>query len=207
MRFGIRGRAAVKPLPLCFYEHPVLRRKSVDVDEITDDIRDFAERMIVTMHENDGIGLAAPQVGRNINLVVIDIPMPETSDGAPLPWNSPGEAMLLPRMPVVIVNPVLSDFSESQYAHEEGCLSIPELRGTVTRPVECTLSAMTLAGLPLNVRCAGLLSRCLQHEVDHLKAILFTDKIPEEEKDAMADKLTRMQRRTQASLKRKRQRG
>jgi len=193
-------------LPLTFYGNPVLNRRSVAITTVTDDIRILAERMIVTMDENDGIGLAAPQVGVGLNLIVLGIPVPDPEEGEGITFSSPGEAMLLPRMPIALVNPVLSNFSGETRDYEEGCLSIPELRGHVNRPRFLDLQAHTLDGQLIRARCGGLLARCLQHEVDHLFGKLFVDYLSEAERADLEPDLTKLYKRTQADLKKQRHR-
>lgn len=207
MRF-IRRPPPVKTaaLPLAFYGDPVLRRQAAPVAAITPEIRTLAERMIVTMDENDGIGLAAPQVGISLCLIVLNIPVPDAEEGQGITFSSPGEAMLLPRMPLALVNPVLTQFSEERRDYDEGCLSIPDLRGSVDRPRFLDLQATTLDGQTIRTRCGGLLARCLQHEVDHLLGKLFVDYLSEEERAALEPDLTKLYKRTQAALKKQRPR-
>jgi peptide deformylase len=193
-------------LPLCFYGDPVLSRKAATIPTVTDDIRRLAERMIVTMDENDGIGLAAPQVGVSLRLIVLGIPVPDPEEGQGLTFSSPGEAMLLPRMPLALVNPVLSNCSTELHVQEEGCLSIPDLRGPVTRPRYLDLQATLLDGQTIRTRCGGLLARCLQHEVDHLDGKLFVEYLSETDRAGLEPDLTKLYKRTQAELKKQRPR-
>ena len=171
-------------MPLCYLGHPALKRKSVDVTEITDEIMELAEAMINTMKANDGIGLAGAQIGRNINLIVLDIP---TSDGKKSNpgFTSPGEMSLLPMMPLVLVNPKLSNFSEKQVSYDEGCLSIPGITAEVVRSEYIQLEAKLLNGQQVSYRCGGLLARCLQHECDHLNGILFIELLPPEIRESI----------------------
>ena len=162
-----------KPLPLCYYGHSALRRKSEDIQEITSDTKVLADKMITTMRFHDGIGLAAAQVGININLVVLEIPLDDA--GKNTPFTSPGEANLLPQMPVTLINPQVSDFSKSKSGYIEGCLSIPKINGEVIRPDFVKLDTQLLDGRKISCRCGGLLARCLQHEIDHLNGLLFID--------------------------------
>ena len=204
MRFMSQFRSGVRPLPVCYFGHPTLREKVTDIPQVTDEIRNFAERMLVTMDKEDGIGLAAPQVGRSINMVAFAIPQPEPGDENELPsYGSPGEALLLPRMPLVLINLKLSAFSPDQAPYNEGCLSIPDLRAPVVRSLMVNLEAETLDGEKLNIPCGGLLARCLMHEVDHLNGILFTDLISDEDKEKLQPELNKMKRQTLASLKKR----
>ena len=161
-------------LPLCYYGHPALKKKSKDVTEITSDITALSKQMIRTMRAKEGIGLAAPQIGRNINLMVLDIPSDDRDNGK-LAFTSPGEMGLLPGMPLALVNPKLSNPSEQTIKYTEGCLSIPGVTAEVTRPEFVHLDAKLLSGRTISYRCGGLLARCLQHECDHLNGILFIE--------------------------------
>ncbi len=171
------GGRTITALPLVYCGHPALRRQARPVGAITPDIRELAEQMVATMREHEGIGLAAPQVARNLRLIVLDIP--SRNDKGPIPPTSPGEAALLPRMPLALVNPKLSEFSAQTTAYGEGCLSIPDVHCDVVRPQFVQLDARGLDGQAISFRCGGLLARCLQHEVDHLNGILFIDKVDE----------------------------
>ena len=172
------GQSGHKPLKMCYYGDPVLKKKSSPVVNVDENLREFAKRMIVTMHKHNGIGLAAPQVGKNIRMYVIDIPPPEADDA---PLTTPGEIALQHQMPLVLINPELSNFSESTSTMCEGCLSIPEVNGDVERPETLDISFEDLSGKRQSYHCGGLLARCMQHEQDHLDGILFTELIPEEQ--------------------------
>ena len=160
-------------LKIRYYGDPALKKVSSKIDIVTEDIRKLALNMIEAMHEYDGVGLAAPQVGLNLNLVVVNL-SPEHAGGFPI---SPGEALLLPQMPVVFVNPEIISSGAKTEVVEEGCLSVPEIYVSIERPTEITLNAQLLTGEAVNVECAGFLARVLQHEVDHLKGVLFIDRI------------------------------
>ena len=179
--------------------HPALRRRSEPVAAVTAEVRGLAERMIVTMLENEvvGVGLAAPQVGRNIRLIVLATHDPEK----PLsPSASAGELLLGPRMPLTLVNPELIWFSAETEARSEGCLSVPELSGVVERPARVVLKASTLEGEVIQVECGGLLARCLQHELDHLDGILFLDRLRDEDRAALAAQVEALERQAKRRL-------
>ncbi|MDD4097552.1 MAG: peptide deformylase [Lentisphaeria bacterium] len=175
--------------------HPALRRKSSPVREVTPEVRQLAARMTVTMQENDvvGVGLAAPQVGVNQRLIVVDTRPDEEAPPPPGPL-SPGEALLNPRMPLVLVNPEIVWSSPETACCGEGCLSLPGVHGEVTRPARVRLRAATLDGEDIEVECGGLLARCLQHEIDHLDGVLFIDRSPEEQQKAAQPLLKRMEK-------------
>lgn len=190
-----------KPMPLCFLGDPVLREQSVDVAEITDEIREFAERMIVTMRVNNGQGLAAPQVGRNINLITLEVMGPDPDEAPP---TSPGELALLNRMPLVMVNPKLTDFSNEKDVDVEGCLSLPKMSAPVERSTFVQITFQTLAGNTESYRVGGMLGRCLQHEIDHLNGVLYIDRVNEEDLKLIQPQIDRLRKQTERNLKRNR---
>ena len=171
--------------------NPALRVKSLPVMSITDEIRELARRMIVTMKENElpGVGLAAPQVGVNKRMIVIDTRPTGRKEkrSEKKKQLSPGEIMLNPLMPLALVNPEILSSSAETETCGEGCLSLPGVEGDVTRPSRVLLRAMLLDGKEVMVECGGLLARCLQHEIDHLDGILFYDRIPKEQQEAAND--------------------
>ncbi len=140
------------------YGDPILRKTAEDVTEFDDDLREFVERMKDDMVAYDGVGLAAPQVGRSLRIVVIDI--------------TAGE-----REPLVLINPKVIWSDEERVDDEEGCLSIPDIRMKVSRPKSVTIEAFDENGEKFQIENAeGLLARALQHEFDHLDGILFVDR-------------------------------
>jgi len=180
---------------------PVLRGVSRAIDAITPEIREFADGMVASMAENNGIGLAAPQVGRNIRLITLATVTP----GEELsPLASPGERFLCPRMPVALVNPEITGHSEQESGYIEGCLSIPGIDGEVVRPIAVRVRARLLDGQTIELECAGLLARCIQHEIDHLNGVLFVDRLGDADRKALAQRLKSMEKQT---LKRMRRRG
>lgn len=160
--------------------HPALRRISEPVAVIDDDIRSLAERMTYTLMNNDveGVGLAAPQVGVNKRVIVIHTCGGKKKENSTL---SPGEILLNPMMPITLINPELVAKSQETICSGEGCLSLPGVGGDVTRAARVILKATLLDGQSIQVECANLLAKCLQHEIDHLDGILFIDRIPEEQ--------------------------
>ncbi len=130
--------------------------------------------MIELMHDAEGIGLAANQVGLEWRLFVADVPhSDDPQDGRSLD-SDPASAT---RGPVVYINPVLSEPERDLVSYEEGCLSLPEIRGDVRRASAITISALTEHGEPFSARAGGMLARCWQHEVDHLDGVLILDRM------------------------------
>lgn len=145
-------------LEIVTYPNPLLREKSAPITEITSELRALAKNMTETMYAADGIGLAAPQVGRNIRLIVVDVRQPEKYPG-----------------PQVLVNPVIEPLTDELVETEEGCLSVCELRSVVRRPARVRVTATDLDGKPVSFEAEDLMAVCLQHECDHLDGKLFID--------------------------------
>jgi peptide deformylase len=143
---------------LRFMGDPVLREKAAPVAQLTDEIRGLIDDMFDTMYAEDGVGLAAPQVGVAQRVIVIDPRDDETS-------------------PFALVNPAIVEASEDVDRAEEGCLSIPGLREIVERPWAVRIRALDRDGEPLEFEAEGFLARILQHEIDHLDGILFVDRV------------------------------
>ena len=166
----------VNPDQLAIVKYPaeVLKQRSAPVPEVTDLVRDVARRMIELMHKAEGIGLAANQVGLAWRLFVVDLPPSDDPEDGRSLADTPASATDGPR---VYINPVFSDPRRDLVAEEEGCLSLPEIRGEVRRPSQITISALGLDGKPFTLRAQGLLARCWQHEMDHLDGVLILDRM------------------------------
>lgn len=154
---------------------PVLREKAKPVAAVTPEIRQLAASMIESMQAFEGIGLAAPQAGESLRLVVFDVTLESMGDTP-----STGERLLLPKMPLAVVNPEIVASSEDLTSHDEGCLSLPDLFAPVVRPASVVFRAQTLDGEWIECECGGLLGRCIQHELDHLDGTLFIDRLTPE---------------------------
>ena len=171
------------------YGAEILKKRAEEIKELTPEIREIAEEMIVANRLFDGIGLAGPQYGEGKRIVALDVPYPESAD------ISPGEALLLPRMPMVIINPEIISVSETTENADEGCLSVPDIYcGPVERPRFIQFKAQTIDGELIECECGGLLARCLQHEIDHLNGILFVDRLTEESFSVIESKLKKLKK-------------
>ncbi len=150
--------------------NPVLRQvaKPVDLNELVDpegELQSFIDNMIETMHHEGGVGLAAPQVNRSIQIVVLEYAENE---------RYPGEISI----PLtVLVNPVLSDYSNETKEGWESCLSLIDFRGLVPRSTEVTLTAYDREGNKIQKSVSGFEAVVLQHEIDHLKGFVFLDRM------------------------------
>lgn len=156
-------------LRILTYPAPVLRDRADPVPATTPEVRAVAMRMIELMREADGVGLAAPQIGLPWRLFVADVP----PDSERSPEADPPTATASPR---VFLNPLVVTTEGPPEPFEEGCLSLPEIRGDVLRPPIVTVRATDLEGREFTLRCAGLLARCCQHEMDHLDGVLIIDR-------------------------------
>lgn len=168
-----------KPLEVLKYGHPALRSKGRVVEKIDESILTLAEEMIVTMYESDGCGLAAQQVGRSLQLAVIDV-LPAYEDRPSRAWIDGRELEIESLMPLVMINPAIHPVGEERSKEIEGCLSMPGLHDEVERPARVRIVCKDLDGSTLDFEAEGLLSRAAQHEVDHLNGILFIDHLPPE---------------------------
>lgn len=178
-------------LPIVQYGDPVLRVRCKRIPEVTAEIRALTEDMIETMHEAHGIGLAAPQIGLELRLAVVDVSHdPECITYLRVDGE---EATLESLMPLIFLNPKLELHGEKE-SMEEGCLSIEEIRASVRRPDELTGRFELLDGRVIGVETDGLLARAIQHEVDHLNGVLFIDRISAASKVALRGKLKRLLR-------------
>ncbi|MYL82708.1 peptide deformylase [Desulfovibrio aerotolerans] len=156
-------------LEILKYPNPILARKAAPVPAVTPEIRELAAGMAEAMYANQGVGLAAPQVGASLRLIVIDLSGPDKR-----------EALM------TLVNPVITAASGEQ-EDEEGCLSVRSYRTVVKRAATVTVTAQDLDGNPFAIEADELLAVCLQHEIDHLEGVLFIDRISRL-KRAMYDK-------------------
>lgn len=131
--------------------------------------------MIETMHDASGIGLAAQQIGRALQICVIDLRPVEVDFTWELDGAKPPLELI---MPMTIVNPELTFVrGTDEYLYEEGCLSFPNIRGDVARPDAIIAKFQDQDGVPHILHCDGLFARCIQHEVDHLNGVLFVDRM------------------------------
>ena len=133
----------------------VLRQKALPVEEVNDEIKQLVDDMFETMYAYDGIGLAGPQVDKKLRLFVIDI----------------GDNVRR-----AFINPQIIKTSAEVGEYDEGCLSIPNVYETITRPVAITVQALNEKGRPFTIDADGLLARAIQHEYDHLDGILYIDR-------------------------------
>ena len=171
-------------LPIYVVPHPVLKRVADPVSKITDDHRKLVENMLDTMYAAPGIGLAAPQIGESLRILVLDVDQPRAE-------NEDEELPVEKRRgkPQVFINPVVLWSSEEMNVYDEGCLSIPGQYAEVERPKIVRVKAIDQHGKEFEAEADGLFATCLQHEIDHLNGILFTDHLSSLKRDMVMRKL------------------
>lgn len=171
------------------YGHPVLRQRCRPVTEVTEEIITLVADMLDTMVDANGVGLAAPQIGVDLRLAVIDVSHdPECISFLKVNGE---DAELDSIMPLVFINPELA-FGQAKEFGMEGCLSIRGIRAEVRRPESVKATLPQLDGTVLEVETDGLLARALQHEIDHLNGVLFVDRLPPVAKVSMRNRLKRL---------------
>jgi peptide deformylase len=184
-------------LQIVKYGHPALRQKGARVESVTPEIRKLAEDMLETMHANAGVGLAAQQVGKALQMAVIDV---RAAKDRPSTMEVNEKAVDPAEfMPLVLINPVLKPFGDSAEG-PEGCLSFPEMYAKITRPEAVEVTSLNAKGETFTFKAGGLLSRAIQHEVDHLKGILFIDRMARKTKMEFQDELDELQEITKSEL-------
>ena len=159
-------KEAIDNPPLEIYKlgSNTLRTNAKRISKVDVETRKLAREMLQSMYSAKGIGLAAPQVGISKELLVIDINFEDSA-----------------AEPLILVNPEITAFGSTLNSYEEGCLSIPGVYLNVVRPSTIKLKFRDDMGRPRKMNADGLLARCIQHEVDHLKGILFVDRVTSKE--------------------------
>ena len=176
----------MKRLKILEFPDKRLRRVSEAITTFDQGLKRLSDNMLMTMYEEKGIGLAAPQVNKPVRLIVMDIS--EDRD-----------------QPLVFVNPVVSSF-EGKVESNEGCLSVPDIKTDIKRHETITLNAQNLKGTAISLEADGLLSICIQHEIDHLNGKLFIDYISDiklqrlRKKVAKQNKAARIERQKNTRL-------
>lgn len=165
-----KKKLAKPPLEIHYLGDRVLRQPAKRIAKVDENIRKLVKQMLQTMYSSDGIGLAAPQVGVNKQLIVIDCE-PDNPTNPPL----------------VLINPKIIRYSSQLCNAEEGCLSVPGVYMEVTRPEGIEVSFKDEHGRPQKLPASGLLARAIQHEMDHLNGVMFVDRV--ENKIALTEEL------------------
>jgi peptide deformylase len=158
------------------YPDPVLAKRGEDVTEFGEDLKTLVEEMFESMYAAHGIGLAAPQIGLSKRLTVIDVSFKKDPDDK-----------------LVLINPEIVEREGKQF-EEEGCLSLPEIREKVNRAAKVKVRAQNVEGEWFEVEGEELLSRALQHEIDHLDGVLFIDRLSRLKRDLVHRRIKKMQK-------------
>ena len=160
-------------LPILSYPDTRLRTLAKPVKEVTAEIKTLIADMIETMYDAQGIGLAASQVDRHIQLIVIDLSEDKND-------------------PKVFVNPKVTPLVEEKQPYEEGCLSVPEVYDSVERPNKVRIEALDENGEKIDEEVEGLLAVCIQHEMDHLNGVIFVDYLSRLKQTRARDKVRKV---------------
>ncbi len=161
----------------------ILREKALDVEKIDENITSLIEQMFETMYKENGIGLAGPQVGKNLRLFVIELD---------------------DQVQHVFINPQIISTSQETSMYEEGCLSVPGVYQEIERPIKITVQALDRTGKAFTIDADGLLARAIQHEYDHLEGVLFIDRgDPEVKEKTIAAFEKKLERRLKKEAEKK----
>ena len=163
-------------LPVYLYGSDVLKKKAKKVTEISDTEIQLIQDMFQTMHEANGVGLAANQIGELKQILVVDISDTEAGKGT---------------KPLAVINPVILE-EEGEWEYEEGCLSIPDVREKVSRSEKITLRFNDINMKEVELKVDGMLARVLLHEIDHLNGVLFLDHLSSAKRTLLKSKLTKI---------------
>ena len=181
-------------LKISYFGDPILRKKGSKVEDFDESLLKLSKEMLVLMHESEGIGLAAQQVGEAIQFCVVEVP--EHPD-YPMTCIFDGKA-LSPSlvMPMSLANPKVKVLPSDEYYYEEGCLSFPGINADVARPERILITYQDLDGVEHTLECDGLLARCIQHEVDHLNGVLFIDRMEKQTYAGIKKEVQELKKRT-----------
>lgn len=169
-------------LPILNYPDPRLRTVAQPIAEINDEIRQLVQDMFDTMYDAKGIGLAATQIDRHIQLIVMDLSEDKNQ-------------------PMVFINAKVTPLTDETVPYKEGCLSIPQVYDEVCRPSKVRIEALNLQGDAIDIEAEGLLAVCIQHELDHLNGKLFVDYLSPLKRQRAKEKVAKIVRQRQRASK------
>lgn len=183
-------------LQIVHYNDPILRERGKKIEDFNASISTLVQDMIETMHVSEGIGLAAQQIGKAVQVCVLDLRNTDLDFDWELDGSHPPATLF---MPFAIINPTVVPLPGTEKAvSEEGCLSFPNIRGDVTRPEAIEASYQDQCGVTHTLRCNGLLARCVQHEVDHLNGTLFIDRMEKVSRSKIEKDIRELAKRTRS---------
>jgi peptide deformylase len=167
---------ALKLHKIVKYGDPVLEKPAATIQKFDADLEQLAEEMFATMYAANGVGLAAPQIGKSVRLTVVDVTTGKN-----------------PEAKIVLVNPEIIH-AEGEVREEEGCLSVPGFRGYVMRPQFVTVRAQNAKGETFDIRGENLLARAFCHEIDHLHGVLFLQHLSMLKRDLIKRKIKKLRK-------------
>jgi peptide deformylase len=165
-----------KIYPIVKYGDPILEKPTASITKFDGELEELTEDMFASMYAAQGVGLAAPQIGKNIRVTVVDVTAGKN-----------------PEAKIVLVNPEIIH-AEGEKREEEGCLSIPGFRGYVVRPQFVTVKAQNAKGEEFEIRGEDLLARAFCHEIDHLNGILFIQHLSMLKRDLIRRRIKKMRK-------------
>jgi len=175
-------------LPIVAYGDPILKREAVEIDKDFEGLSELIENMFETMYEASGVGLAAPQIGKSIRLFIVDgTPFAEDADEEDEP---DPRANGLRGFKKVFINPIIEEESGEEWAFNEGCLSIPDIREEVYRKEKILITYYDENWELKEETYVGYAARIIQHEYDHVEGVLFTDRVSPLKKRLLSKRLT-----------------
>ncbi|XP_010453595.1 PREDICTED: peptide deformylase 1B, chloroplastic/mitochondrial-like [Camelina sativa] len=166
------------PLKIVEYPDPILRAKNKRIVVFDENLKNLVDAMFDVMYKTDGIGLSAPQVGLNVQLMVFN------------PAGEPGEGE-----EIVLVNPKINKFSDKLVPFDEGCLSFPGIYAEVVRPQSVKIDARDITGARFSISLSRLPARIFQHEYDHLEGVLFFDRMTDQVLDSIREELEALEKK------------
>jgi peptide deformylase len=158
------------------YGDPVLRKRAKKVEDTDKSILKLIDEMLTSMKENDGIGLAAPQIGVPLAVIVAEVPVEDDEEP----------------VACALINPEIV-YREGMSIMEEGCLSVPGIRADVERPERIVVRAQDREGKAITLECSDLLARVICHEIDHLNGVLFVDRLAPFERELLRERLEELE--------------
>jgi peptide deformylase len=186
----------MKVLPLILAPDPLLKKVSEPVEKIDESLKQFMKAMVSTMYYEEGIGLAAVQVGVLKRILVIDIDYDIDDAAHDHNHDHCGGIHVKNSNPRYFVNPEIIESSKESFSFNEGCLSFPGHRSEVTRPKKVTVKYLDFNGNEKVEEMDGILATCIQHEMDHLNGITFVDHISKLKRDMILSKMSKFKKRS-----------
>ncbi len=183
------------------FGEPVLKKRAAEVESFDESLKDLAKDLVDTLYEENGLGLAAPQIDSQKRVFAIDMRR-RSDDSAPCEFTIDGKALPLDiAMPLVAVNPRVEEIGDYVEIAEEGCLSFPGIFAEVERSAEVRMTYFDTEGAEHTLVCSGLFARCVQHENDHLDGVCFIDRLTPRQLFKIESKLKKLRRQTRDFMK------